>query len=73
MNERSQDSRSVATGGTSTDAPDAGQKDHFLQLMFFQAHHPDWLVPFYAGCFFLAALCWLGVNADQPLVAHSDD
>jgi hypothetical protein len=28
-------------GGTSTEASDAGHKDHFLQLMFFQAHRPE--------------------------------
>ena len=41
MNERGQDTRSGAAGGTSPDAADAGHKDHFLQLMFFQAHHPE--------------------------------
>ena len=41
MNERGQDPRSVTTGAQPADASDAGHKDHFLQLMFFQAHHPE--------------------------------
>jgi CBS domain-containing protein len=41
MNERGQDTRRVITGGPPANASDAGQKDHFLQLMFFQAHHPE--------------------------------
>jgi sugar phosphate permease len=45
----------------------------FVAGKFFEAHHPNWLFPFYACCFILAALCWLGVNADQPLLARSDD
>ena len=39
MNERGQDS--VATGSPLDIAPDTGHKDHFLQLMFFQAHPPE--------------------------------
>ncbi len=44
MNERDRDTRHATKGGTASGAPaapqDAGQKDHFLQLMFFQGHQP---------------------------------
>jgi len=41
MNERRQDTRSVTTDSPIHIASDAGHKDHFLQLMFFQAHPPE--------------------------------
>ena len=41
MNEQRQDTRGVTMGGASTDPSGAGHRDHFLQLMFFQAHYPE--------------------------------
>jgi sugar phosphate permease len=40
---------------------------------FLQAQLPDWLFVFYGASYFLAALCWLGVDADKPLVERSKD